>query len=309
MKNKIIVSIFPTYLCNNNCEFCYLNNHHGESILDLNTLKQRLKQISQYFEIEKFNLYGGEITLLPNTYLKELNDILIQYKCKNYLTTNFYDISKLHIFKNTFFSTSLNEERPDYDYIKSILKKGVNLENLTVLSIVSPSLIRKTPKDALDGYNGLNIQWVSFVKYYPSINTGDVYKITQDQYENFLINILTYYTSHEKDFDYKLCLENGLKSCLNRTYPIATNDQCIRISPDGKFGAVYYTNDNLEYFKWYDDVESYIADAKKERMEYIKRCGNCKYYGNCWTEHLTKIKCDGCKNLLKVAEDIENERW
>lgn len=295
-------------MCNHNCDFCYLYNHHDKTILNLDILKQRLYEISMYFTIEKFNLYGGEITILSREYLKKLNDIMIKYRCKNYLTTNLYDVSKLDVFENVSFSTSLNEERPDYEYIKSILKKGIDLENLTILSMVTPSLLKRAPKEILNGYNNLNIKWLSFIKYYPSINTGDLYKITQNQYENFLINILKYYIDNKESFDYKLCLESGLRDCLQRRYPIATNDQCIRISPEGKFGAIYYNDDNLEYFKWYENIEDYITDSKTEKIDYIKKCGHCEYYGHCWTEHLTKIKCDGCKKLLELARSIEIEK-
>lgn len=308
MKNKIIVSIFPTYACNHNCKFCYLYNNHDKTILDLEILEKNLKEISKFFTIDKFNLYGGEITVLPREYLKRLNDIIVKYNRVNYVTSNLYDVSKLDVFENASFSTSLNEERPDYEYVKSILKKGIDLENLTVLSMVTPSLLKKESKNVLLDYNNLGIRWLSFIKYYPSINTGDLYNVTQDEYEQFLINILKCYVENRKQFDYNLCLETGLQDCLRKVYPIATNDQCIRISPDGKFGAIYYNNENLEYFKWYENLNDYIMDVEKERIEYIKKCGHCCYYGNCWTEHLTRLKCDGCKNLLNFARTLEDER-
>lgn len=307
MKNSIIVSIFPTYKCNHNCNFCYLYNNHCADVLNLDILKEKLLEIAKHFNIEKFNTYGGEITLLPEEYLKRLNTILSSYNRRNYVTSNLYNVSKLYLFENSSFSTSLNEERPDYNYIKQKLKKGINLPDLSVLSMVTPSLLKKTPKEVLLNYNGLNIGWLSFIKYYPSINTGDVFHISQEQYEQFLINILEYYTQNRKEFDYNLSLESGLDDCINKRYPIATNDQCIRISPDGKFGAIYYNKDNLEYFKWYDDIETYISDAKVERIHYVDKCGCCKHYGTCWTEHITHLPCDGCKNLLEKMERIRED--
>lgn len=35
----------------------------------------------------------------------------------------------------------------------------------------------------------------------------------------------------------------------------------------------------------------------------MKKCSTCPYYGTCWTEHITNLKCDGCKKLLKYAEE------
>lgn len=307
MKNNIIVSIFPTYKCNHNCHFCYLYNNHDDKVLSLDILKERLSTISEHFTIEKFNTYGGEITLLSEEYLKGLNEILRPYNRPNYITSNFYDVSKLYLFDNAMISTSLNEERQDYKHVKKILQKGVNFPELTVLSIVTPSLLNKTPSQVLKGYNGLGIKWLSFIKYYPSINTGDVFNISQKQYEDFLISVLEYYTSHRKEFDYKFSLESGLNSCIDFQYPIATNDQCIRISPEGKFGAIYYDNNNLECFRWYDDIEDYINDCAKEKIEYFSRCGTCKYYAHCWTEHITHLPCDGCKNLLEKMERIRED--
>lgn len=294
-------------MCNHNCNFCYLYNNHNKNVLDLDILSEKLQIISKNFNIEKFNLYGGEITLLETDYLKKLNEIIIKYGCKNYVTSNFYNIEKLKLFDNAIISTSLNKERPDYNYIRKILKNGINLQDITVLSMVTPSIINKSIDEVLSSYNNLNIGWLSFIKYYPSINTGDVFNISQEKYEDFLIKALEYYTNNRKMFDYRLCLESGLKLCIKKRYPIATNDQCIRISPEGKFGAIYYDEKNLEYFKWYDNIDDYISDCNKEKLDYIKKCGTCRYYGNCWTEHLTNLKCDGCKNLLRTMERIDNE--
>lgn len=301
---EIIVSIFPSYKCNQNCKFCYLYNNHNSQLLDLNILRERLKEIEKYFKIHKFNLYGGEITLLDESYLKELNTIIESYKIPNFFTSNLYDLEKIKIFKNSILSTSLNKERPDYGYIKNILKNNILGKKVSVLSMITPSIIKEDPKQILDEYKDLNIDYVCFIKYYPSINTGDVFNISQEVYEQALINLTKVYM--ENEYDYQLGHICGLNECIKRNYPIATNDQCIRIGPDGRLGAIYYTADNLEYFKWYEKIEDYIEDCNKERSMYNRKCGFCKYYGNCWTEHITNLKCDGCKNLLKWWEEYND---
>lgn len=300
--HKIIVSIFPSYLCNNNCNFCYLYNCHDNTLLDLDLLEKRLEEIKQYFEIHKFNLYGGEITLLDKAYLIRLNDIIEKNKAPNYLTSNLYDIDKLMIFKNAILSTSLNLERPDYKYIRSKLKENL-FDHISVLSMITPSILNMDSKEVLDSYNRLNIEWLSFIKYYPSINTGDVFNIKQEDYEQKLKDLTIAYLSNK--YDYKLGHIAGLDMCIKREYPIATNDQCIRIGPDGRFGAIYYDENNLENFKWYNTIDEYIIDCEKERQGYRKKCGFCKYYGNCWTEHITNLKCDGCKELLDWWSNYE----
>lgn len=302
--HKIIVSIFPTYKCNHNCEFCYLRKLHNSKTLDLDVLEQRLNEITEHFEIEKFNTYGGEITLLDEDYLKRLNSILNRYPAKNYITSNFYDIDKLKLFTNCYISTSLNEEREDYEYIRTKLKENIGrFPNNCVLSMITPSIVNKHPYEVLSSYRRLGINWVSFIKYYPNIDTGDLYHISQETYEKTLINLLDTYLTYKETFDFNLAMVPGLRGCLAKTFPIATNDQIIRINPNGNYCSVYYTKDNLEYFKEYDNIDDYMKDAKIESFNYMKKCATCKYYGTCWTEHITNIECDGCKNLLKYMED------
>lgn len=298
MKRNVIVSIFPTYQCSLNCNFCYLYNRHDKTLLDLDILKQRLTQLSTYYNIHKFNLYGGEITLLDTQYLVELNNILDAFPVDNYITSNFYDINKLQIFKNAKISTSLNKERTDYEYIRNLLKKRVIGKGVSVLSMITPSIINTNPLDVLLEYNDLNLTYLSFIKYYPSIKTGDVFNISHHVYQNTLKELVKCYYDNRSLFDYELGTITGLDAALSRDYPIATNDQCIRISPEGKFGAIYYDENNLEDFVWYDDLIQYEYDCEIEKQEYLNKCGFCKYYGNCWTEHITREKCDGCKELL-----------
>lgn len=298
MKRSIIVSIFPTYLCNQNCDFCYLSTRHSSVILDLDLLEIKLAEITSRYDILKFNLYGGEITLLPRSYLQRLNGIMERYNVTNYLTSNLYDISKLDIFNSSFLSTSLNVERPDYTYIKKILADKLLNRSISVLSMITPSIINTSPAEVLSAYNGLNIAYVSFIKYYPSVYTGDVFNISQATYEYTLKCLLSEYISNRKQYDFGLGLEEGLTWCINRKYPVATNDQCIRISPEGKFGAIYYDENNLEDFVWYDTLDEYEEDCNKEKSLYLNKCGFCEYYRNCWTEHITREPCDGCKNLL-----------
>lgn len=297
-KRNVIVSVFPTYQCSLDCDFCYLRNRHNSILLDLNVLQHRLSQISERYNIHKFNLYGGEITLLDEQYLYALNDILDNYNIDNYLTSNLYDINKLKIFKNAKLSTSLNKERSDYSYIYNILKSKVIDKKLSVLSMITPSIINSDPYSVLLEYNSLNLSYLSFIKYYPSIKTGDVFNISQEVYQNTLKHLVKTYYDNKTRFDYELGTISGLDAALSRDYPIATNDQCIRISPEGKFGAIYYDENNLEDFVWYNTLDEYEAACEVEKQYYLNKCGFCEYYGNCWTEHITNEKCDGCKELL-----------
>ena len=47
---EIIVSVFPTYDCNQDCNFCYLKNNHDIIPLSLEKLDLRLKEISSKYK-------------------------------------------------------------------------------------------------------------------------------------------------------------------------------------------------------------------------------------------------------------------
>jgi MoaA/NifB/PqqE/SkfB family radical SAM enzyme len=75
----LTVSINPTYLCNFRCEFCYLTSSHllDKKKLSKDVLEQRLIDIQKNgYKIDHVDLYGGEIGLLPLSYLEEMDDLL-----------------------------------------------------------------------------------------------------------------------------------------------------------------------------------------------------------------------------------------
>ena len=113
--------------------------------------------------------------------------------------------------------------------------------------------------------------------------------------------------NNKNKFDFKLSLIPGLENCLNRSYPVAINNQIIRINPSGNYCSAYYTKDNLEYLVEYKTIKDYKIDALKELKKYKNKCNFCKYFNYCWTEHITNEKCDGCKNLLEWWENYNKD--
>jgi sulfatase maturation enzyme AslB (radical SAM superfamily) len=70
----MIVSICPTFYCNSRCDYCYLGSlRNSKEVIDINVLKATLDKITD--KIDFVDIFGGEISLLPSSYLSELNKL------------------------------------------------------------------------------------------------------------------------------------------------------------------------------------------------------------------------------------------
>ena len=62
----IDLSIVPLYQCNLNCKFCYLGNRRNDkSLLRIDQIKNILAK----YDIRYVDIYGGEISILNDTYV------------------------------------------------------------------------------------------------------------------------------------------------------------------------------------------------------------------------------------------------
>ena len=77
----MILSINPWYYCNFRCKFCYLTEQQlsDKKLLELDRLNEILSEISQQENIDKVDLYGGELGLLPKEYWNDLVTLLNVY--------------------------------------------------------------------------------------------------------------------------------------------------------------------------------------------------------------------------------------
>ena len=69
-------------MCNNNCDCCYLEPSARETIqapLNRLTLARRLKEIQRIYNISTVEVYGGDLSLLPPSYLSELINTYSKY--------------------------------------------------------------------------------------------------------------------------------------------------------------------------------------------------------------------------------------
>ncbi|HEG8098399.1 TPA: radical SAM protein [Campylobacter jejuni] len=80
---KVVLTVIPTTLCNRRCPFCFYTEQEllDSMVLPLHILRERVREmIDQYPDHDiVFTVYGGEVFLLPQDYLKSLYATLLSY--------------------------------------------------------------------------------------------------------------------------------------------------------------------------------------------------------------------------------------
>lgn len=217
MKKPFIdnLSIQPTFLCNFNCNYCYLGNlRNYADILDLRVLEQRIEEILNKYQIRNINLYGGEISLLKPSYLEKLIAICSRIGIKPTVITNLSNdwIVDFCEKRSLPLSISLNEERPYYKETLEKIKKLRNKGNKNLSVVVLPSMLGKGYSDLMTFYEKLGLD-VFFIQYHPSVHScksGVIYDIDINQYSDFLKGIIS--ESHRKDYEIKIINEDILNN-------------------------------------------------------------------------------------------------
>ena len=286
----INLSIIPTNYCNCNCCYCYLGDARKDNTtLDLDILQQKLDQIQD--EITGISIYGGEIGLLDLNYLDQLFKIANKYSsdvcCQTSLTNlNIVNVCTANAIK---LGVSINKERKtNKKTITNWNKLPIDIQRETsILSVVLPSIINSNSKQLLEYYQQFNCKQVTFIPYSPSVNNHNLYHITNNDYQNFMINILTEYIDNTNKYDFTIgnLIQYTLgNNCLDNQYLMI--DRC------GDFVNVKYTKDNLEYFKRYDSYDDW---KNSNKVCIVSQCLTCKYFNNhCMADHIKRNDANDC---------------
>jgi MoaA/NifB/PqqE/SkfB family radical SAM enzyme len=303
------------FFCNYACDYCYLGSLRKDpSIINLELLQKQLCDISEkYGKIEKINLYGGEITILDKDFIIKIVELCKQYATTNIITNLSDPIKISEIIKQTNceYATSINEERDCYDETLFNLML-VEKRPTTITQVVTPSLLKKSPKEILKQAESFNTEYIEFLQYFPS-KTNDfcfpMSKTPNRDYSNFLRDIIEEYWSK----NYRVKIENveELEQVVNGEYT-PWMDNAIFITPRNEYAVVEYFNSvenpNLEKFTILKDLDEYDEKCKKEKIifgicPYCHYNDTCEYYGYCYAEHLRARKkgdsCPGHYGLVK----------
>lgn len=304
MKDKISLSINPSYLCNLRCDFCYLSKLQLSSpqVISEELLFERLSTVGASRIIEHVDLYGGEIALIKPVQLKSIIDIIkIFYNGKINVITNLTIVNPLFLEEDITLTVSWDffareQHEKVYQHMLN-LKKDFHL-----LILAGHQLITMNDElfsTMLNKLNNLpNLKTVEIKPY--SDNSFHHQDVSFKDFENWLIK----WISNQNRFNFQFINILKIQDSLSKMYSSWSDDH-LYITPDGSYSVLEFDNQNKEFFLKLDNFEQYIDWAKKEKIKVRNNtfCGNCEFLGSCLSEHLQPVQnldssCNGFKNLL-----------
>ena len=304
MKTIDMLSIQPTFLCNYNCEYCYLGNlRKDKTILDLDILKQRLEEITKEYIIKNITLYGGEISLLPKNYIIQLISLCENINIKPTIVSNLSNDWLITFCDNNNYtlSISLNEERSFYQETLNKLKQITRKDNKNLSIVVLPSLLNKSYTEIMDFYENLGFD-IFFIQYHPSILSQKTYNIDINDFSNFLKNVIE--IKHSNIYNINILNEIILKN--NDYNPMM--DGCLFINPNGKYSTIIYDN-HIEHYEEFDSLIEWNNRCQEDYKYYFKNCCLCDLFGKCKAEHLDVIETKECSGLYNLLKWYKGKKW
>lgn len=283
VKKNITVSIMPTYKCKNGCNYCYLteiDKESGEPCWNfLNKLYKKLNEVVKKYKITTIELYGGDLSLVQFSMLKEIVSICRCY-CKNIHVT-WGDIEKAHElgFSDEQINISINPERRDFLDNVCKIKKNPNLGAITV---VTPTVLNFFEENILNWYNEFNGN-ITFMPFNNKSITPVSY-VTNYSYSHFMIRILSYYFEHRSQYNFNITNIIMLRDCLKGLYSPAMRNN-IFITPSGNFACVDFDDIGVEYFYAFPSLDLWEQRCSTEEIDRVQYCGTCENYLNCMAEH------------------------
>jgi sulfatase maturation enzyme AslB (radical SAM superfamily) len=303
----MFVSINPSYLCNFRCSFCYLTKEQlGDTKkANLDHIAELLVQVQTQIVDPDFifDLYGGEISLLPDDYVENLlNFLSILTDEPVRITTNLSRIPDYFYRPDVSIAVSydLNARQSSSEVFANMQILGEK-KSYDILMLASQKLLEWHGRDIifmLDGLRGLRS--VEIKPY--SANQANKQPVTYKDYENFLIELISIYRTASREY----VLQNiPLLESVLKAERSAFSDDHIYITPNAKFAVLEFDKNDREYFLELDDFDSYIRWTQTEKTDaYLNGyCSSCEYFGRCLTEHLREVKdisksCNGFKGLI-----------
>lgn len=297
----MILSINPTYYCNFRCDFCYLTKEQlsDKKLLSLDLLHRRLSDITQYKTIEKVDLYGGELGLLPINYWNALIQLLHMYGIEDInLNTNLSMVNEITCDDRVYTSVSYDFDARE-DHLRVFRNMALLGKPFSILMLASPNLILKDVDEIVNFFNTLNnLESVEVKPYSP--NQANQYNVPYTMYEEFVKKLIL-----NKDRKFEVSNEHLLEDVINGSRNSFSDDH-VYITPSGRYGVLEFDENDNEYFQEYETIEEYFkwCSREKQRVSNNKFCNSCSYYGKCLSEHLRDVKSidNSCNGFIKLIE-------
>jgi len=301
----MIVSINPTYYCNFRCDFCYLTNQQlsDRTCIPLDILETRIKEIQQYTTIDMVDLYGGEIGLLPEEYVDNLCQMLVNNGVDDInIITNLSMVNK--VIRNPNFYITVSYDFDCREQSDRVWNNMISISKpFSILMLASKDLVTKDVESMISSLNLLsNLESVEIKPY--SKNQANCHSVSFSDFENFVKKWIN--SSVDKKFHF--VNETNVKLSLDKKRNAFSNDH-VYITPRGNYAVLEFDLNDNEYFKELETFQEVLDWADKETEHNISDiCKSCKYYGSCLTEHYRYVKnldnsCNGFKFLLEWYEN------
>lgn len=296
----MILSINPWYYCNFRCKFCYLTPEQlsDNKLLSLDRLNEMIYEVLSYEPIEKVDLYGGELGLLPKDYWNDLINTLHTYGIEDInLITNLSMINDITTDDRVYTSVSFDfNAREDHERV--LRNMALLNKPFSVLMLASPDLIKQNTDEMVNILNRFkNLESVEIKPY--SSNQANQLHVTYNEYEEF---VKKWITNENRTFE--LSNISQLEDVINKTRNSYSDDH-VYITPNGKFGVLEFDKDDNEFFQEYDTIDGYFTwcDTEKERTSNNSYCSSCNYNGHCLSEHIREVQsldtgCNGFYHLI-----------
>jgi hypothetical protein len=256
-----------------------------------------------YDSIEHVDLYGGEVSLLPDHYLEELKLCLETCGVSHVnVNTNLSAIND--VLLDPFFHISVSYDFTAREQHEKVWRNMALLpREFSVLMLASDKLLEQDVDYMIEQFNLLpNLTSVEIKPY--SENQANNLNIRYDQFEEFVKRWITSPVEKKFDFINEYLLEDVISKQRN-----SFSDDHVYVTPNGKFAVLDFDLNDKEYFQEYDTFEEYIKWCSKEKERVAKNefCSKCEYYGHCLSEHLREVKslehsCNGFKGLITWYE-------
>lgn len=295
------ISINPWYFCNFRCHFCYLTPEQLDNrrLLEIQRLSELLTEIQLYDKIDHIDLYGGEISLLPQSYLQELK-LCFQVHGLEYVNINTNLSALPKEFLDPYWDISVSYDFTAREQSDKVWKNMSLLsKEFSVLMLASDKLIRLDVDSMIEQFNLLNNLVSVEIKPYSS-NQANTLNVKFSEYEDFIKKWITSPIEKKFSFNNINLLEDVISNNRN-----SFSDDHVYITPNGRFAVLDFDLNDNEFFQEYDTFEEYLTWCSKEktRVQQNKFCSSCNYYGKCLSEHLREVKnlndsCNGFKHLI-----------
>lgn len=303
------LSINPLYQCNFRCDFCYLTKKQLSDplVLPLEKIKELIDELkTSNYSVDHVDLYGGEISLLSNEYLEELDSILYEsFDPTINIVTNLYQVHPFFLKDHVSLSVSFDFEARESS--EQVLQNIITTnKEISILMLASSRLLKMDVKRMISTFNSIgNVVSVEIKPY--STNQANSFEVSFKDFEDFVKSWIE--SDIEKNFEFvnEREIELSLKKKRN-----AFSDDHLYITPNGKFAVLEFDGKEDEYFLELDTISDY---KKWERLEHARVqgnevCGKCEFLGTCLTEHYRNVEnldhsCNGFYHLLNWYRDLE----